>query len=99
MKSFLHWAKIILLLFAFLIGIWFALENAQVVPVTLLGFNLPSLSLGVWLLLFTVLGMLLGMIVSLLPVFRLRRQLRAKDRQLVRCEKELKQLRLQPIRD
>ncbi len=99
MKSVLRWLKIGLLVLAFLLGLWFALENAQAVPVTLMGLSLPSLSLGVWLLVFTALGTLLGMVVSLLPVLRLRRQLRAKERQLTRCEKELKQLRLQPIRD
>ncbi len=99
MKSVLRWLKIALLVLAFLLGLWFALENAQVVPVTLMGLSLPSLSLGVWLLVFTALGTLLGIVVSLFSVLRLRRQLRAKERQLTRCEKELKQLRLQPIRD
>lgn len=99
MKSILRWLKIALLVLAFLLGLWFALENAQAVPVTLMGLNLPSLSLGVWLLIFTALGTLLGIVVSLFSVLRLRRQLRAKERQLTRCEKELKQLRLQPIRD
>lgn len=99
MKSIMRWLKIALLVLAFLLGLWFALENAQVVPVTLMGLNLPSLSLGVWLLVFTALGTLLGIVVSLFSMLRLRRQLRAKERQLTRCEKELKQLRLQPIRD
>ncbi len=99
MKSVLRWLKIGLLVLAFLLGIWFALENAQVVPVTLMGLSLPSLPLGVWLLVFTALGLLVGMAVSLPPAMRLRRQLRAKERQITRCEKELKQLRLQPIRD
>ncbi|WP_051174265.1 lipopolysaccharide assembly protein LapA domain-containing protein [Marinimicrobium sp. LS-A18] len=99
MKPLLRWIKVALLVLAFLLGVWFALENAQAVPVTLMGLGLPSLSLGVWLLIFTALGTLLGMAVSLPPVLRLRRQLRARERQLARCEKELKQLRLQPIRD
>lgn len=99
MKTLKRWAKILLIILAFILGIWFALENAQAVPVSLLGLSLPSLSLGVWLLLFTGLGVLLGMAVSLLPVMGLRRKLRAKERQLARCEKELKQLRLQPLRD
>ncbi|MAN53365.1 MULTISPECIES: lipopolysaccharide assembly protein LapA domain-containing protein [Marinimicrobium] len=99
MKPLLRWIKVALLVLAFLLGVWFALENAQAVPVTLMGLGLPSLSLGVWLLIFTALGTLLGMAVSLPTVLRLRRQLRARERQLARCEKELKQLRLQPIRD
>lgn len=99
MKPLLRWFKVALWVLAFLLGVWFALENAQAVPVTLMGLGLPSLSLGVWLLIFTALGTVLGMVVSLPPVLRLRRQLRAKERQLARCEKELKQLRLQPIRD
>ncbi len=99
MKTLTRWVKIALIVLAFVLGIWFALENAQAVPVSLMGLGLPALSLGVWLLLFTGLGVILGMLVSLLPVMGLRRRLRAKERQLARCEKEIKQLRLQPIRD
>lgn len=99
MKSFLRWTKLILLLVAFLLGAWFALENSQTVGVTLFGFALPSLSLGVWLLVFTALGVLLGFAFALLPMLALKRRLRARERQLARCEKELTQLRLQPVRD
>ncbi|WP_347329521.1 LapA family protein [Marinimicrobium locisalis] len=99
MKTLSRWVKIALIVLAFVLGIWFALENAQTVPVSFMGLELPTLSLGVWLLLFTGLGVLLGMAVSLPPVMGLRRRLRAKERQVARCEKELKQLRLQPIRD
>ncbi|MGD8177302.1 LapA family protein [Marinimicrobium sp. ARAG 43.8] len=99
MKPLWRWMKIIVLILAFVLGLWFALENAQAVPVTLLGIALPTLSLGVWLLVFAVCGALLGMAVALMPVMSLRRQLKTRDRQLARCEKELKQLRLQPIRD
>lgn len=99
MKSLLRWLRIALFIVAFGLGLWFALENAQTLPVSLFGLSLPSLPLGVWLLLFAAVGLFLGLFVGLWPAARLRRQLRARERQLARYEKELRQLRLQPIRD
>lgn len=99
MKAILRWIKIAALVLAFVLGAWFALENGTVVPVSLFGLSLPGLSLGIWLLLFTGLGVLLGYAFSMLSMLPLKRRLRARERQLARCEKELTQLRLQPIRD
>lgn len=99
MKSVLFWGRLVMLLIAFLLGAWFALENNSAVAVSLFGLSLPALSLGVWLLLFTGLGVLLGFVFGVWPILALKRRLRARERQLARCEKELTQLRLQPVRD
>lgn len=99
MKPFLRWTKFAALLIAFLLGAWFALENSASVAVSLFGFPLPALSLGVWLLLFTGLGVVLGFVFSLPPLLALKRRIKARERQLAHCEKELTQLRLQPVRD
>jgi uncharacterized integral membrane protein len=99
MKAFSRWMQFALVVLAFILGIWFALENSVVVPVTLVGLALPSMPLGVWLLVFGALGVLVGFILSSLSLFRLRRQLKSRDRHLALCEKELTRLRTQPLRD
>lgn len=61
-KNILMWALILLGIF---VGIWIALDNSQVVEVQLLGFSLPSMSLGLWLVIVFVAGVLLGLLASL----------------------------------
>lgn len=99
MKTLVRWLKLAAVLLAFVLGAWFALENSVGVQVMLLGWYLPTLPLGVWLLIFAVFGVLLGFGFSSLPLFRLRRQLKARERQLTLCETELTKLRTQPFRD
>jgi len=99
MKSLLRWAKYALLLLAFLLGIWFALDNATPVSVQLLGLSLPSLALGVWLLLFGFLGLVLGLGLGYLSLMSCRRQARRCQRQLELCRKEAAQLRLHSSRE
>jgi len=52
------------------VGVWTTLDNPQEVSVNLLGFALPSLSLGVWLILIFVVGTLVGMAASLPMIIR-----------------------------
>lgn len=99
MKAFSRWLQFALIVLAFILGLWFALENSAVVPVTLVGLSLPGLPLGVWLLVFGALGVLLGFLLSALSQLRLRRQLKSRERHLMLCEKELTKLRAQPLRD
>ena len=99
MKTFSRWLQFALIILAFILGLWFALENSVVVPVTLMGLSLPSLPLGVWLLVFGALGLLLGFLLSALSQLRLHRQLKSCERHLALCEKELTRLRAQPLRD
>lgn len=99
MKAFSRWLQFALIVLAFILGLWFALENSVVVPVTLMGLSLPSLPLGVWLLVFGALGLLLGFLLSALSQLRLHRQLKSRERHLALCEKELTKLRAQPLRD
>jgi len=99
MKRLMRWAQLVLALLAFLLGLWFALDNATSVSVQIWGVNLPSLALGVWLLLFALLGLLLGYGLNVLSLMRCRRRARQLQRQLDMCRKQAAQLRLQTSRD
>jgi len=98
MRRLLRWVQLAFALLAFLAGLWFALDNATSVSVQFLGMSLPSLALGVWLLLFALLGLLLGYSLSAFGLMRCRRRVRHLQRQLELCRKEAAQLRLQTSR-
>jgi len=91
------WLKrLVLILFfllAIVVGIVFTSENNAPVSVTLLGFSLPSLQLGLWLLLCLLLGSLLGLLLTLFPNLRHRQQLASRERKINALQKELNNLR------
>lgn len=99
MKRLLRWVQLVLAILAFLLGLWFALDNATSVSVQFLGLSLPSMALGVWLLLFALLGLFLGYSLSAFGLMRCRRRVRQLQRQLELCRKETAQLRLHSSRD
>ena len=99
MRRLLRWVQLGLALLAFLLGVWFALDNATAVSVQFLGLNLPSMALGVWLLLFALLGLFLGYSLSALSLMRCRRRTRQLQRQLEASRKQAAQLRLQTSRE
>ncbi|HEY8384958.1 MAG TPA: LapA family protein [Porticoccaceae bacterium] len=68
---------LVLLIFIFL-GVWTAQDNAQLVDVTLLGFDVGSLSLGLWL----VLSFLAGVVIALVATLPLAWRLAAARRKL-----------------
>lgn len=55
---------VVTVFFVFL-GLWIAQDNAGIVTVTLLGFPVEGMSLGLWLLIMLFGGVLLGMLASL----------------------------------
>jgi len=66
-KKILLWFAIFLSLF---IGLWIAQDNPQIVEVTLLGFPISSLPLGLWLLLMFAVGLAIGLVASVPLVAR-----------------------------
>ncbi len=98
MQTLARWVRLALILVAFILGGWFALENSTGVQVTLLGLGLPTLPLGVWLLLFAVLGVLLGFGFSSLSLYRVKRHLKHAEHERDRCEREVSKLRSTPPR-
>jgi putative membrane protein len=67
--------KAIFLFAIALVGALFALHNKQPLSVDFIYFHGPEISFGLWLMVFLMLGALLGVVVSSLMVGRYRRKL------------------------
>ena len=87
-----RWIGLLLLLACVLIGIWIVQDNPLEVSVTLLGFSLPQLPLGTWLLAAFLAGSVLSYVVSLPGSLGQRAQARRLQRQLDLAETEMKRL-------
>ncbi|WP_049721669.1 lipopolysaccharide assembly protein LapA domain-containing protein [Gilvimarinus polysaccharolyticus] len=98
MKRIGRWIYALVLLAALVLGFVFNSENASEVTVTLLGNVLPTLRLGIWLLIFTLLGLLLGFALNLIPAMVLRRSLTAERKRNEKLEQEIQTLRSQSLR-
>ncbi len=84
----------IIILLAFVaLGVLFALQNKQAVPLDLLVFSFPPRSLALWILLALAIGGLGGLLVSWAYLLRSRAALGATRRQLAHSRTELEQLR------
>ncbi|MGH1371029.1 MAG: LapA family protein [Cellvibrionaceae bacterium] len=89
---------LLVLLCGLILGVWFSVENAQPVQVTLLGFSLPQLSVGVWLTAVLLLGAVLGYVISVFPVLKLKNENMSLHRKLKRRDRELEKLRKLPVK-
>lgn len=98
MRRIGRWIYVLVLLAALVIGFVFNSENASEVTVTLLGNVLPELRLGIWLLIFTLFGVLLGFVLNLIPSMALRRSLVSVRRRNEKLEQEIQTLRSQSLR-
>ena len=67
--------KFLLLLAIAAVGALFALENSQQVTVDFILFQSAALSLGLWLMIFLVVGCLLGLLASSVLITYYRRKL------------------------
>lgn len=99
MKQIAVWVKLATLIIALFLGSWFALENDGIVGVTLFGIVLPEYRLGVWLLAFSLVSLLLGTLLGSWTVWRIHQRLKARERQLAYCERELDKLRTRSLRE
>ena len=93
MKQLRTILTIIILLAFVALGVLFALQNKQAVPLDLLVFNFAPRSLALWVLLAFALGGLGGLLVSWVYLLRSRAALGATRRQLAHSRTELEQLR------
>ena len=93
----ISWIKrlilLLLLILAIVIGVVFTSENSQQLSLVFMGFVLPELKLGLWVLLVLLLGSLLGLTLCMFSLFLRGQSVRAKNRQIKRLEQELQQLR------
>ncbi|MDT8877901.1 LapA family protein [Halomonas saccharevitans] len=89
----------IILLAVLLIGILFAVNNQQTLPLNLIWIELPAASLSVWLLASLTAGVLLGMIAMSGVYLRLRTLLTRAQRHNQQQRKELDRLRVQEMKE
>ncbi|WP_232053703.1 lipopolysaccharide assembly protein LapA domain-containing protein [Microbulbifer sp. GL-2] len=91
--SFLRWLMHFFFGFVALLcvalGIYIAVENPQIISPVIAGYAPFSGSVGVWLIGMLLLGVLLGFLASLLPLFSQRRRARGLSKQLKKLEREL----------
>ncbi|MFG6160168.1 lipopolysaccharide assembly protein LapA domain-containing protein [Halomonas sp. 1390] len=89
----------IILLAVLLIGILFAVNNQQTLPLNLIWIELPAVSLSVWLLASLTVGVLLGMLAMSGVYLRLRTLLTRAQRHNQQQRKELDRLRVQEMKE
>ncbi|ALM52838.1 LapA family protein [Halomonas huangheensis] len=89
----------IILLVVLLIGILFATNNQQTVPLDLIWMQLPEASLSVWLLSALAIGVILGMLAMSGVYLRLRTTLTRAQRHNQQQRKELDRLRVQEMKE
>lgn len=89
----------IILLLVLLVGILFAVNNQQSVPLNLIWTELPAASLSLWLLGSLAIGVLLGMLAMTGVYLRLRTLLTRAQRHNQQQRKELDRLRIQEIKE
>ncbi|MDP5070289.1 MAG: LapA family protein [Congregibacter sp.] len=89
--------KLLALIIAFVmaaVGVLFALQNAEPVPLDVLLMILPPRSIALWVLCALALGGILGLSLSSIAVLRLRARLMATRRQIANLQGELDQARV-----
>ncbi|KXS37301.1 MULTISPECIES: lipopolysaccharide assembly protein LapA domain-containing protein [Modicisalibacter] len=89
----------IILLVVLLLGILFAVNNQQAVPLNLIWVELPAASLSLWLLVALACGVILGMLAMTGVYLRLRTLLTRAQRHNQQQRKELDRLRIQEFKE
>ncbi|MFP4137307.1 MAG: LapA family protein [Halomonas sp.] len=89
----------IILLAVLLVGILFATNNREALPLNLIWIELPPASLSVWLLASLAVGVLLGMLAMSGVYLRLRTLLTRAQRHNQQQRKELDRLRVQELKE
>ncbi|GAB5412766.1 MAG: hypothetical protein Cons2KO_03690 [Congregibacter sp.] len=75
------------------VGVLFALQNADPVPLDVLFMILPPRSIALWVLGALAIGGVLGLLLSSFAVLRLRARLMSARRQIASAQAEAEQLR------
>lgn len=89
-KSLLTLVTIVLV---FVWGILFASENVQLVALDLVVWQLPAARVSIWVVGGFAIGGILGLVMGLVMIARLKAQKLKVSRELARCQKELASLR------
>lgn len=92
------WIKRLLLLLllvcAAIIGITFTSENSGSMPLVFLGYQLPTLTIGLWMVIALFLGAMIGLLLSFLPLLFSRHSVSSKNKKIQQLEKEIDALRV-----
>lgn len=75
------------------IGIWVVQDNALETAIVLLGFPLPALPIGLWVLAFFLTGVAAGVCLCYPTIFALQRRIRANIKRLQKLDAELSAVR------
>lgn len=78
-------------LVALVVGVLFSARNSQAVSLDLVFFQLPPLSMAIWLLLSLVMGMLLCAFIYTFVTFKLKRHNAQLQRQLAKLQQKKSQ--------
>lgn len=89
----------LILLIVLLVGILFAVNNQQTLPLNLIWLELPPASLSFWLLASLAVGVILGMLAMSGVYLRLRTLLTRAQRHNQQQRKELDKLRIQEMKE
>lgn len=88
----------ILLLVSIFVGVMFTIDNSTPVGLLFFGFQLPVLNVGLWLVIALLLGAVIGLLVSFIPLLFNKHSHFNKDRKISRLEKELDALRISALK-
>lgn len=80
MRAIWLFFKFIIILALAIVGASFAINNGQLVAVDFVVLSGPSLSLGLWLLLFLAAGVCLGILASSALIWSYRRKISQRDK-------------------
>ena len=89
----------IILIVLLLLGILFAVNNQQALPLNLIWVELPPASLSLWLLIALACGVVLGMLAMSGVYLRLRTLLTRAQRHNQQQRRELDRLRIQEFKE
>lgn len=103
MNKLFVWIKRLVLIAVFFIamagGLLFAAANSDIVPVTFFGLQFSDIGIGWILIIFFIVGGILGILMSLIPYFSAKKQVILLKHKLNGYEKELAKLRTAPLRN
>jgi len=99
MKALKTLLLFIAVLLAVFLGLWIVQDNPEQTAITLLGFPLWIMPLGLWLLAFFGAGLALGFCLCYPAVFFLQRKFKRSVRRERQLEKELAEVRNQHATD
>lgn len=99
MKTFKTLLLFVAVLLAVFLGLWIVQDNPEQTAITLLGFPLWVMPLGLWILVFFGVGLALGFCLCYPAMFVLQRKVKRSVRRERQLDDELAEVRKQQVSD